>query len=405
MRIALLYSNPCIGGAETFGLAAAARWSKRHDVAIVNLWNGGGLLKEASRVAGVRFIAIDGGARWFRPSAAWKLRSALAAETPDIVCVFGFRLQLLTRILRSYLTPAAIWVTMLRGEDAWRNRAHVLADRWTQHRFACHVGCSRAICGLWAAREQYPVNRLVFIPNGIDLSRFSPSRSSSPLRRELGLPESGLLCVTIANMRPVKGYDFLVDSLAKNAQRFGALDISFLWVGGHHGQWELLRQRLRDAGLNERVIAPGCVADVRPYLAASDLCVLPSQSEGMPRALMEAMAMGLPVVATNVGGIPDVVRDGRDGLLVPYGDQESLASAICSLAADRARLRRMGESARERIAASFDIEAVADEYTRLFEFLRDCALSDVDARLNRYRSISRYNPLPEVYCPCASSTL
>ena len=170
-------------------MAAASRWAKRHDVAVVNLWNGGGMLKDASRRENVRFVGVDGGSRLFRLSAANALRAVFRRESFDVVLVFGLRLQLLTRVLRPYLSPHAVWITMLRGQDIWRNKLHVLADRWTQRRFDCHVGCSRAVCDVWAARERYPVDRLVFIPNGIDLARFSGLPAARSSRRELGLPE------------------------------------------------------------------------------------------------------------------------------------------------------------------------------------------------------------------------
>ncbi|HBO44493.1 MAG TPA: hypothetical protein DD670_11275, partial [Planctomycetaceae bacterium] len=235
-------------------------------------------------------------------------------------------------------------------------------------------------------------DRLVLIPNGIDVRGFSPSAFPRRTRRELGLPERGLVCTTVANMRPVKGYDFLVDSLTRHTKRLKTFDLSFLWLGDHHEQWRGLKRRLDDAGLGGRVFAPGIVTDVRPYLAASDLFVLPSQSEGMPRALMEAMAMGIPAVATNVGGTSDVLRHDKDGILVSHGDHEALANAILELSSNTARREAMGRSAKHRIADCFDIRIVGKEYLRLFECLRDSTEPDVSSRLRGYRRQSPYMP-------------
>lgn len=392
MRIALLHSTPSIGGAETFGLAAARVWRSSHDVVVANLWGGGGALKNACAAQEIPFVEIDGGMRLFRPGAPRKLRLGLKSFKPDVVLVFGLRLQLLTRVFRSYVAPQAVWITMLRGQDPWRNRFHILADRWTQHRFDGHVGCSRAICKLWATRECYPTDRLVYIPNGIDLSQFTPSSPSARrvLRDKIGLPATGLVCATVANMRPIKGYGFLVDTLVRYAAQMHRLNLSFLWLGDRGRQWDSLRVRLANAGFAGRVVAPGPVADVRPYLNASDLFILPSQSEGMPRALMEAMAMGLPAIATDVGGTQDVLRHERDGCLVAYGDCHGLAMAINRMASDPAGRSMFGDSARRRIETHFDIHVVAEEYERLFERLRDPALISLEARFDAYRSMSRY---------------
>ncbi len=390
MRIALLYSNPSIGGAETFGVAVSKCWRPEHDVAIVNAWPGGGELREYAQEQQVPFIAIDSGSGLLAPRNLQKLLAVLMTGRFDIVMVFGLRLQLVMRLLGVSRLPLASWITMLRGLDPWRRWHHVLADRWTQHRFSCHVACSRAVFHTWLRREKYPAGRVVVIPNGIDVAYFAPGAAAPAARSELGIPRGATLCATVANLRSIKGHGFLTDTLVRHAERFRALGLWFLWLGGHQQSWEPVRSRLAAAGLADRVLAPGRVRDVRPYLAAADLCVFPSQSEGMPRALMEAMSLGIPAVATDVGGTSEVLRHSRDGVLVGYGDVDAMANAIASLASDPIRRRNLGESARQRIRSAFDIQAVSEEYLTLFECLRDDSLPNLDARLERYRGMSRY---------------
>ena len=180
----------------------------------------------------------------------------------------------------------------------------------------------------------------------------------------------------------------------QHARRLRSLDLCFLWLGDHGEAWETLRGRMAAAGLADRVMAPGQIADVRPYLAASDLFVLPSQSEGMPRALMEAMAMGLPAIATNVGGVPDVLRHGRDGVLVPHGDSDAIGRGHCH-AGLRFRFAgvpgvRRADAVSRRVST---LTAVADEYLMLFDCLRTSAPSDRKSGLNEYRRVSRYGGL------------
>lgn len=391
MRIALLYSNPAIGGSETFGLSVAKVWQARHDVLIANAWNGGGGLREHAEAGAIPFAATDSCGWRSGGKGVRQLRRVLQRHRSDIILVFGLRMQLLTRGLWRHLAPHASWITMLRGLDQWRKTSHILADRWTQRRAVCHVGCSRAVCQKWIAREKYSRERVVYIPNGIDVRRYADGQRDDQLRSQLGLPAMAKVCVTVANMRAIKGYDFLADSLIHQAERFRAYPLYFLWLGESHGRWPFFEGRLRNAGLAHRVLALGPVADVRPYLMLSDLFVLPSESEGMPRALMEAMAMGLPAVVTNVGGNPEVLRHESDGLLVEHGDRDALADAIAGLASDCAKLAAMGESAKQRIAETFDVDAVCEEYVRLFACLRNASLGGVTARMLSFRATSRYN--------------
>jgi glycosyltransferase involved in cell wall biosynthesis len=119
-------------------------------------------------------------------------------------------------------------------------------------------------------------------------------------------------------------------------------------------------------GLQTQVLALGLRSDVKRLLAAADMVLLSSVSEGIPLSLIEGMAAGLPVLATSVGGIPEVVEDGRTGLLVPAGDDEALARQILRLAVDPARREQMGRLGRERANALFSEDRMVEEYDRTF---------------------------------------
>jgi glycosyltransferase involved in cell wall biosynthesis len=125
----------------------------------------------------------------------------------------------------------------------------------------------------------------------------------------------------------------------------------------------------RELGIGDRVHFPGIVADVRAWLACCDVFVTPSSREGLPTVLLEAMAMGRPVVASRVGGIPEIVIDGESGLLVPASAPEILAQAIDSLLRDPARGMRMGQAGQARVVAQFGLAEMLrkteSEYKRL----------------------------------------
>jgi glycosyltransferase involved in cell wall biosynthesis len=147
-----------------------------------------------------------------------------------------------------------------------------------------------------------------------------------------------------------------------------------LTMAGGGRDLEVFRSRVRDLGLEAVVTTPGWLSpgDVRAMLARSDLFLFPSHYEGLPNAVLEAMAAGVPVVATRVGSLPDVVEDGQAGFLLPVGDVEGLARAVRSILGSPAEMRRLGTNA-ERVARRFDIEAVWPQHLRSIQTAADAA--------------------------------
>jgi glycosyltransferase involved in cell wall biosynthesis len=187
--------------------------------------------------------------------------------------------------------------------------------------------------------------------HGLDPGSVGRWGSSAGIREELGLPEAAPLVGTVANFRPDKGHRFLLEAALR--VRRDLPEVRFVLVGLGPVE-ERERRRVAEMGLQETVMFAGYREDAPRVAGACDLFVLPSVREGLPLALLEAMAVGVPPVVTAAGGMPEVVRGGVDGIVVPVGDTRALASAILSLLGDPARRGRMARSARAR-AAEFDI--------------------------------------------------
>jgi glycosyltransferase involved in cell wall biosynthesis len=210
--------------------------------------------------------------------------------------------------------------------------------------------------------------RAEVLVHGVDLEAVRSARgSASGVREELGVGPGRWLVVTVANLRAEKGYDVLLEATRHLVER--GVDLEVVAVGG--GPLDhALRQLHQQLGLEDRFRFLGSREDAWRLMAAGDLFVLASRAEGLPVALMEALALGIPVVATAVGGIPDVVEDGANGRLVPPDQPQQLAEAVAGLLGDADTRRRLG---REGLATSsrFDARlATAAIETRYQELIR-----------------------------------
>ncbi|MHB8874312.1 MAG: glycosyltransferase family 4 protein [Myxococcaceae bacterium] len=204
------------------------------------------------------------------------------------------------------------------------------------------------------------------VPNGVDVARFRPAigPEKASLRRSLGLPE-GPLAVYTGRLAPEKGVDVLLEAWPRVQAR---LPGTRLWIVGDGDEAGRLSAQAGRLCVSPTVAFAGAVADVSPYLRAADAAVLPSRSEGLPVAMLEAMACGLPVVATRVGGSAQVLEDGITGRLISPEDPASLGAALVeALSCDGAR--GFGERARATVLERYGIERVAARLIAHYEQL------------------------------------
>jgi glycosyltransferase involved in cell wall biosynthesis len=194
--------------------------------------------------------------------------------------------------------------------------------------------------------KHLPAIRTV-IYNGIDVADYQPARRTADGRLRL---------VTVGALAPRKGQEYAIEALAMLASQ--GIDATMDLVGSGPDEARL-RRNVAAAGLDGRVNFAGEQVDPRPYLARADIFVLPSRQEGFSNAILEAMASGLPVVATSVGGNAEAVIDGEGGLIVPPEDGPALAAAIGGLAKNRPRLDEFGRYNRARVADRFSLQASA----------------------------------------------
>jgi glycosyltransferase involved in cell wall biosynthesis len=357
MRIVQLVTQQA-GGPVDHALDVAGELARRgHDSHVVG--PGGGLASRPA-VTGLTLhpVAMDS-KHDLRGAGA--LARAVRTLRPDVLHCQDRRAGLAGRAVgRALRTPALVYTLHgvadglsdlvagnLRAAPRRRRDAlyYLAGERWLSRAAGGRVVVpSQAVARFALESARLRPARVDVVPNGVDVERFRPRRHAvGPLTT----------AVWIGLMAPVKRLDILLDACAELPE----LRLRLIGAGPEQAA---LARAIRERGLSTRVDMPGPVADPATDLAAADLFVLTSAAENCPLALLQAMACGLPVVASRVGGIPEVVRDGVDGVLVPPGDAPALAAAIGRLLADPDGARAMGARARARVCDRYTVQACVD---------------------------------------------
>jgi glycosyltransferase involved in cell wall biosynthesis len=294
-------------------------------------------------------------------------RDALRTERLDVVHFHAGRLGALYPAIlasRSARVPARLLTVhnaiLLRPAPQRFFEARVLE---TLDRI---VAVSAAVKNDLVEKKNVAPEKVAVIANGVDASEFDTPDSPADIRSELGITADALVVGAVARLHHDKGLDLLLRAVAELKPRWPALRVIIVGAGAEE-------QSLRQLAAAERVADVvhfiGYRADARRLMRAVDIMVVPSRREGQPFALIEAMAARKPVVAANVGGIPEAVTDGVTGLLFPPGDVAALADATERLLDDANVRAAMGDAARERVERDFSEAAMVRKTTALYEEL------------------------------------
>jgi glycosyltransferase involved in cell wall biosynthesis len=297
--------------------------------------------------------------KW-RLDAFWRLYRLLRREGPAILHTLLFHANIPGRVIgRLAGVPIVVSGERTMGmEGRWRYRL----SRLTQG-LADRVVCvSQQVANFVTNEVGVPGDKIIVIPNGVEVDSLASLASREAARKRLGLPADGLWVGTVARLDPVKRLDVFLEALAL----LDGVQAAIVGYGPEEGRLKALAEQLGIAG---RVLFAGHQIDVRPWLEAMDVFVLSSDWEGMSNALLEAMAVGLPVVATATGGTPDVVIDRITGFLVPLRAPHLLAQAIRRLLADRELRTQMGQAGHRRVAERFSIGQMIERTQALYQSL------------------------------------
>lgn len=371
-RVLLVIGSLEVGGAETHVVRVARELKSRGwDTEVFALLPAGPLAVELAS-AGVSIHGVS--STWCRQGRLLRLLVWLPATMLHLVVTMVKRQPAVCH----FFLPAAY---LLGGIAALisRRRNRIMSRRSLrdyqedhpllaiiEHRLIRHMdlvcGNSHAVTRQ-LAEEGVPLERLRLIYNGISAL---PSRAGlrDATRRALDIGEDIFVIVVIANLIPYKGHADLLDALSLIRS-----DLPQRWLllvaGRDDGIGVSLERHARDSGIADNVMWLGLRPDVPELLAAADLSVLPSHQEGFSNAIIEAMAAGLPMVVTDVGGNSEAVVDGQTGYVVPARDPRALAEAILRMARDPQRAE-FGKRGRQRVAQHFSLNACIDAYEALY---------------------------------------
>jgi glycosyltransferase involved in cell wall biosynthesis len=362
-RVLHIIDSLHLGGAQevVLNLATCGSARFRHEVATMH---GHGIYWERLRQAGVKVHSLSPHKLlpFYIASIPWRL----LADKPDILHCHLIPSNIIAKPLGALLGVPVV-INHDHTNDTRRSDGRLLLalDRFS-NRFASHIVAVSASCrDFLITRESIPANDVTLVPNAIDLRRFSPASARRDMARlELGLPASTRVVAGVGRLNPQKNFALFLDIAAQLAPRFP--DLHFL-LAGDGPEEKMLREKAAALGIADRVTFSGYVADTRLVYLAADVLLMPSRYEGLPMTLLEAMAMGLPVVASQLDGIAEVIGDGREGFLVPSDDASLFVERTAALLQDAELSSRIAQNARAKIEASFSVERMTSAVEEIYD--------------------------------------
>ena len=341
----------------------AYRQNGRFHPHVICLYNGDKVVAQQIQQLGIPVTDLGLSAPW-RLDTLWRLYRFLRQERPFILHTWMFHANIPGRILgRLTRIPVIISSERTMGQEGRVRRLLNRLTGWLPDRIIC---VSQQVADFAAQEIGLPPAKLTVIRNGIDMAQFADLPDQQTARAVFGLPKQGKIVAAIGRPRPVKGFSYLLEAFAQIAANQPDLYLLFVGDGPDKRPLQTAAQQLPIA---DRVIFLGDQQEIPRLLAALDMLVLPSLWEGLPNVVLEAMAAGLPVVATAVGGTPELVVEGETGLLVPPRDPAALAQAILTLLNDPELARRLGKNGRYRATTQFTIQQMVQQTENLYQQL------------------------------------
>lgn len=369
MRVCHIASGDLWAGAEVQIAGLLGELKTFSDLEVTAILLNKGRLHDELLSKGIRVVVYDETRLNFLQIFS-ALRANLREQRPHVLHTHRYKENILTGIAAKLSSVPFTVRTVhglqenLRGWQRTKMSVYLwlegMVAQWTRQ---YTVGVSEEIATIM--RQRLPRNTVVCIHNGIDVENVRPSIDRVTKRRELGIPDEAIVVGTVSRLVPVKGIEYLLRAIGRLCEELPETAVRLLLVGEGPSRSKL-EALTCELGIERKTLFLGHRSDVYDLMNLFDIFALPSLHEGMPMALLEAMALGRPVVASRVGGIPEVVTDGAEGRLVPAQDIHCLSRALRELALSRTLREQLGRAAKERILRSFERKHMAAEVRELY---------------------------------------
>jgi glycosyltransferase involved in cell wall biosynthesis len=309
--------------------------------------------------AGVEVHCLGAQSAWQFPWIVKRLQRLLQTQRPRLAQTFLFHANIVGRIAarREGVPRVLAGIRVAERKSRW----HLHLDRLTRKMVDRYVCVSRSVADFSQKQAGLPPEKLHVIPNGINVELYGGEPADL---RPFGIPAGKQVATFIGRLEPQKGLSWLLESAPLWLE---AAPDSHLLIVGRGPQQQALSSACRPAGISGRVHFAGFQPNIPAILSASSLLVLPSRWEGMPNVVLEAMAGRLPVVATDVEGVLELLGPGADEQTIAFGDTKALATKIVALLTNGSLCERLGSENRRRAAELFSLNRMIDAYQDLWE--------------------------------------
>ena len=303
----------------------------------------------------------------FDLGAVWRIASYIKQNTINIVHSHGYKSNIYSRLSTLFTNKPIVSTCHNWINSSAKMGAYAFLDKVFLRTFDAVIPVSKEVKDTlltFGVSEQ----KITLIENGINFKRLQTGADKKALRRDLGIGEGSIVVGTIGRLSAEKGHRYFIEAAGMVLEKKGCY---FLIVGdGPLG--DQLKEQARALNIQERVLFAGKRTEIPQFLSLMDIFVLPSLTEGRPIALLEAMAARKPIIATAVGDVPTILKNGELGLLTPKGDSRALARGILDYLNDMDTFRKRGSSAFEEVKKHYSAERMAKEYLAVYNSLCNC---------------------------------
>ena len=367
IRVALCITDLDVGGAERCLQNLAVGLDRERFDPVVYCLGPRPENREASCVepiesAGIPVHCLGASKPWHFPRTVRRLTRLLASQSPQILQSFLFHANFTGRLAarRAGVPHILSGIRVAERHSRW----HLLLDRLTQGMVERHVCVSTAVSEFSASEAGLARDRLAVISNGIDCDSVAATKPINLV--DLGLPPGRHAITFVGRLEPQKGLPWLLETAVEWLPKVPGHDLLLVGAGPQESS---LRDQIRQLGISDRVHLAGWRADVLEILSASDMLVLPSVWEGMPNVVLQAMALGLPVLATSVEGTRELLGDLSGPQTAPYGETQVFSEKIVAVLSKPSEATRLGTANQARARQKFSLDEMVHAYEDLWERL------------------------------------